>query len=744
VPPEAAAVVGAFDAARSRLAALWEELRAAFPRALAEQTARLRAAASGARFQEAVIWQNRHAFHTAVESLLKGEAGGRRDTRQRQHEELVAKYLQRYSTKNDTIGTFGPVGWARLSEGGPLLTAAPGPSLVAERNCYFEVWCVDELARVFAENPAHRPWLVPARMPYVDLQGASLVVPRRPPIRISEGQAALLRACDGERNAHEAAAEVLRSHPSEFRSEADVFNVLEIFRRNQLITWGLEVPLVPRPELTLRGWFERIGDDALRGKVFRMYDRLVGAGRAVAEAAGDAPRLDRALGDLEAAFTNLTSAASTRLPGRTYAARTLIYEDSRRDAEVTLGPEFLRVLGEPLSLLLASARWMTYEVAGLARELMREVFRETARRTNSTTVEFTEYHEALRPHLFGDRTRRLVVRARGLLLRKWAEVLAVPPGSRAVEYRSEELRPRVAEQFDAPHAGWLQAVYHSPDVLIAAASPEAAREGRYRVVLGEMHVAWNTLLWWLFVGQHPAPEDFARACAADIPEPRVRFLVHKQHWAAASARLMPALAPEKDFWLEMAPTASHVARGRVLGIGALVAEERGGDIILRTRDGRASFDALEAYSEQLSSDLSSAFTILTPDPHRPRVTIDGLIVCREGWRFAAPDLAWAAIKDEAERFVAVRRWARAHGMPRFVFVTAPVEVKPFYTDLDSPVYISLLSKVVRQAAAAGPDERAVTFTEMLPAPDEAWLPDSEGARYTSEFRLVAVDAARRP
>jgi hypothetical protein len=33
----------------------------------------------------------------------------------------------------------------------------------------------------------------------------------------------------------------------------------------------------------------------------------------------------------------------------------------------------------------------------------------------------------------------------------------------------------------------------------------------------------------------------------------------------------------------------------------------------------------------------------------------------------------------------------------------------------------------------------MTVVEMLPAPDEAWLTDAEGQRYTAELRLVARD-----
>jgi hypothetical protein len=40
-------------------------------------------------------------------------------------------------------------------------------------------------------------------------------------------------------------------------------------------------------------------------------------------------------------------------------------------------------------------------------------------------------------------------------------------------------------------------------------------------------------------------------------------------------------------------------------------------------------------------------------------------------------------------------------------------------------------------------EGRVTLTEMLPAPDQLWLPDADGCVYTSEFRMVAWDLAEQ-
>ena len=52
------------------------------------------------------------------------------------------------------------------------------------------------------------------------------------------------------------------------------------------------------------------------------------------------------------------------------------------------------------------------------------------------------------------------------------------------------------------------------------------------------------------------------------------------------------------------------------------------------------------------------------------------------------------------------------------------------------------SRQLRRAAAGLPGQPA-RFTEMLPGPDDCWLADHDGQRYTSELRLIAVDLERR-
>src|SRR6185436_10791617 len=98
-------------------------------------------------------------------------------SKQRSSEELVASYMQRYCTKNDNIGFFGPMGWARLDVGCRDISVRPGPSLLASREVYFECWCVDALCGRLAEDERLRPWFLPRRLPFVRLEDRLLHLP---------------------------------------------------------------------------------------------------------------------------------------------------------------------------------------------------------------------------------------------------------------------------------------------------------------------------------------------------------------------------------------------------------------------------------------------------------------------------------------------------------------------------------------------------------------------------------------
>jgi hypothetical protein len=113
-------------------------------------------------------------------------------------------------------------------------------------------------------------------------------------------------------------------------------------------------------------------------------------------------------------------------------------------------------------------------------------------------------------------------------------------------------------------------------------------------------------------------------------------------------------------------------------------------------------------------------------------------VCRESWHIPAAEIPVPKRRSDDYAYAKLRSWATALGMPRHLFVRTAAERKPCYVDLASPLLMGLLARAVRSARDEDPCS-LVSFVEMSPRPDELWLRDNAGNRYTAEFRVVAVD-----
>ena len=139
----------------------------------------------------------------------------------------------------------------------------------------------------------------------------------------------------------------------------------------------------------------------------------------------------------------------------------------------------------------------------------------------------------------------------------------------------------------------------------------------------------------------------------------------------------------------------------------------------------------------MSDAVVNAFQPLAPAAHRPRITIDRLVLSREQWTIGVTDSEWAFVEDEKKRYYEARRWRVKYGLPERIFFRVPVEGKPMAANFRSMALVNLFAKLVRQTKAAGFEEYGIS--EMLPDVDQLWLSDSAGRRYSSELRFVAMD-----
>jgi hypothetical protein len=728
--------IAAFASARKLVESLASRFRETYKAATVRLSKAIREVASSEHFREALVWQNRNVLHGGIAALMRSEPTAT-SAKLRKQEELIASYWQRYCTKNDTIGFFGPVGWARLNSTGEAISVTPGPDLLATRNVYFEAWAINALCQLLAGNKSLLPWVPPRRFPFVYLEGTILHLPLRKPFAIPTAQAAVLASCDGSRPAKEIARKLARALPTIIKSEDEVYKILGLLRGMGLISWVLEISEDFVTERPLRRLLERIDDEALRASSLQILNEMEGALKVVADSAGDADRLDRAMYDLETTFTRLTGAATTRSAGKMYAGRTLVYEDCRRDIDVQVGPAVLEALSGPLSLMLTSARWFSFEIAAAYRKAFRNVYDQMAQKDQTQEVNMARFWSRVEPLLFGE-DRSLIDEVFKVFQKKWLDILSIDPKERRVCYSSEKLQPRVLEAFDAPRPGWKYARYHSPDIMIAASSIEAIRRGEFELVMGELHIAANTLDAVFFLLQHPSPQDLFRAIKSDLPEPRLVPVI-PLNWERPK-RVRNVLHLSKDFYLEFGVGAPVLPNLKTFASSALTLEPDGDGLVVKSRDSKLRFDIIEFFSGTLSALIVNSFKSFSTGTHTPRVSIDRLIVTRETWRFDASSMKFAYEKEDASRFLEARRWARIHSIPRFVYAKSPVEVKPLYVDFCSPVYVNLFSRIIRQTAEASLQNSVIAISEMIPALEQTWLPDSEGQRYTSELRIVTVDS----
>jgi Lantibiotic dehydratase, N terminus len=408
----------------------------------------------------------------------------------------------------------------------------------------------------------------------------------------------------------------------------------------------------------------------------------------------------------------------------------LVYADCVRAARAGAGTEVLVALA-PLDLMLTSVAWMTSTLAERVMTRAREVYDRLAA---SGPVDLASFWFGCLPILHGDATG-WAAELQHEFRSRWLEILR-PQGSRV--YRSTvDIAAAVRTAFGDRPPGWAAARYLSPDVLVAAEDAAAVERGEFELVLGELHVASNTLGFWVFVSQHPAPSELFAETDRDHPEPRLLPMLAKEHRARLSTRTNHALVRPEDYYVGLVDYTADPHRPRTVCSADVSVELREDQLTAVLPDGRA-FPAVEVFAHVLTTMSMDLFRLMPEEAHTPRVTVDRLVVARETWRVTASDLDFARDKDEARRYVRTRHWRSTTGLPRFVFVVSPAEPRPFYVDFDSPVYVNILTKAIRRLSRQSPDAR-LTISEMLPTPDQTWLHDDTGNSYTAELRFVAVD-----
>jgi hypothetical protein len=685
------------------------------------------------RFREAVVWQNPNALNGPTGVLRDGPAAPRNE-RRRRREEVVAKYAQRYSGKNDTIGFFGPMCWVTVDAGEPLVSGGHGPGLTRVRRVFFEWWALVAVAERIAADPDVRPWLRVALQPHLWVADRQLHTPNRPPTELSAAQAAVLSRCDGRSTAREVALACVAD--AGVRREADAAAILEQYAQQEIVRWEFVLPMNLAAEAALVEQVDAIGDVAARDRAREIVARFLATKDVLAAAEGPEAVSD-AMTAMQQEFTKITGLDPQHRGGETYAGRTLCHLETARDARFTFGRAVLAALA-PLEPLLRSTRWLTSTLADTYRAELTRLYKDLSTERGTAEVPFAQLWYLGVGLFFGThRPADAVVEEFG---RRWTKVLGldeVAPGTERLELTTAELNSAVRKEFDAVAPGWATSRLHSPDVHLCAPSAAALARGEFIVVLGEVHMGMPALDTDFFRVGHDDEDRLLAAMRADVPFSRVHPLVGPD-WPRQCARNADWMYGPDDVQLGFTP-APGADPERLLPITALtVSAGAEGELVASAPDGRR-WPLIEMFADFVGTHAFDTWKLAGTDGHTPRISVDGLVLVRRTWRCTVAETGLADVSGERDRYLAVRRWARGLGLPQRVFVRVGTEIKPCFVDLTSPVFTRILCTLLRSAARTGGADTSVVVSEMLPTPDQAWLTDAAGRRYCSELRLHMVD-----
>ncbi|MFD4790019.1 lantibiotic dehydratase [Streptomyces sp. NPDC058459] len=712
------------------------EFAAVFQETVAAVSTEVNRLAADPLLREAITWQS-PAIAGLLDSLLRNPEPIRRNAKRRYREEQLSRFWQRYCAKAETVGFFGPSLWITLDDEQDDIRAVTGPGLVDRRQVFLEPWAVMAYGEWLATDDEVRRWLPPARHPHHLLDADQVYRPGSPAVPLPDREAALLRACDGKRPAALVARELTTGPGAAFTEAEEVYRLLDDLVRRRLITWDANVPLHAGNETALADRVEAIGDPALRERARGGLDRLRMARDAVARAAGDPVALAHAQRHLSEEFTEITGRDARRRSGVAYAGRGLCYEDTTRDLELSLGRNFLDGLAPALDIVLRAARWLTVAMAEAYEEALVRLYREYRPDGGDLTLADI-WLPVLRLFMgAGAKPSDGVMSDFRTRLTKVLGLNDVPPDARELRLSSDELAQRLDELLPASGPGWSGGRVHSPDLHLCAPSVKAANEGDYQVVLGELHATVGTMEGHLFSWSLDDPESVVERLARDQGEERIMPLFPLV-WPRNAGRTVPCEYADSDRFLAFAPVPG-ADLDRTASTAAVRLSSRDG-ALWATVGGR-EYPMLTVLSAFLSMATVDAFKLGLSDGHTPRITADRLVMFRETWRTTAEETDLLPVRPEAGEFLAARSWRRRNNLPERCFVKISTEPKPFYVDLTSPLFVSSFCAALRAAQRTAQGNVTVTVTEMLPTPDQAWVPgpDPHGESFFGELRLHVVD-----
>src|SRR5579884_2319732 len=161
------------------------------------------------------------------------------------------------------------------------------------------------------------------------------------------------------------------------------------------------------------------------------------------------------------------------------------------------------------------------------------------------------------------------------LQRRWTDLL---------DGDLDTLSDRACAVFADAHPAWPRAVFHGPDVQIAAAGIDALERGEFSVVVGDFHPGGAPVGQSVFLEGHPDPDSVRRFMAAHLPEPRL-IVVPSRTMGRIGGRFTVGYGTTRDRYLLTTDETCTSSGKRCFDIAEIWVDDRDDQAMLVTSEG---------------------------------------------------------------------------------------------------------------------------------------------------------------
>lgn len=678
-------------------------------------------------FLEAIFLNSPKAYQQIVKYLKKPwEKRQIRTDRIYQKERTLAKYLQRFCSKNETSSFFGPTYFCTYNPEEKTKYSLNSEQPLAEREVFIAYWVVNQIMeRMFEDKnllPYHR--IRVHRYAYLN-NGKVTRMDSLEEVEVNSIEKTILEMGERKKRIHEVVTEIEDQTPE--LTPNQILKILFSMIKRSLIQYEFNIPSsLFHPIQVLREKLIEEYPEELVSNYLNWCDQL----EDMRLKFRDADLVKRVQLLEKAKELHHTLDLNRDKKGQFYADRHIFWEDAKRNFEFfNIGEEIGDIIHSDLELAITLYAVNSYVNRIINYRCFRRWYKESfPEKQNVHIYEVLQKLVTDNGYLKSDSVDEEFEKMQEKLFEFRNDLVNLIPEDYSFGTTVEIEKEKIMEICDTYLNGSTPAL-STVDYLISAESLEEVQKGNLELVVGELHPGMGVVGVYSY---------FASEKERLVTEIMQLFGKHisEYHLIQGVSRHKNKTSSNTKLPIPDLEITGISAQEDCLQIKDLYLYEDGEILSLTDLQGnrykileRVKIAVLDLFAMHSFGQKS----LLSNRKFSPRVKVGKLILQRNRWQLTKDEIfvnEKTYDHSTVDIFIEAVRAKQSYKMPDYVFFKSESQSKPIMLDFKNYFFIEILY-------AQSLIDDCFNISEMLPDPDHLWLKDQRGS-FTSEIRHTVV------